>query len=41
MANCDNLATIAKSELISYRGSLGPAELRQLDEALRIALGLD
>ena len=41
MANCDNLATLAKSELISYRGSLGPAELRRLDDALRIALGLD
>lgn len=41
VANCDNLATIAKSELISFRGSLGPADLRRLDDALRIALGLD
>ena len=41
VANCDNLTTIAKSELISYRGSLGPADLRRLDDALRIALSLD
>ena len=41
VTKCDNLATVAKSELISYRGSLGPADLRRLDDALRIALGLD
>lgn len=41
VANCDNPATIAKGELISYYGSLGPDELRRLDDALRIALDVD
>jgi len=41
VANCDNVLTIPKTALASRRGSLGPAELRHLDDALRIALGLD
>lgn len=39
-ANCDNLSTIPKTRLVRRLGSLGPAELRRLDDALRIALGL-
>ena len=41
VVNCDNLLTIGKPGLERYRGRLGPAELRRLDDALRIALGLD
>jgi mRNA interferase MazF len=41
VANCDNLATLPKGTLDRYRGTLGPEEIRLLDTALRIALGLD
>ncbi len=41
VVNCDNLFTLPKAELGRYRGSLGPEATRQLDDALRIALGLD
>ena len=41
VANCDNLFTVPRSALGRRRGTLGPAERRRLDEALRIALGLD
>ncbi len=37
---CDNLGSIAKSELTGYVGSLSPGKLTQLDEALRMALDL-
>lgn len=40
-ANADNLFTVPKSGLTRRRGALGPAELRRLDAALRLALGLD
>lgn len=40
-ASCDNLATVSKDALVRRLGSLSPAELRRLDDALRIALGLD
>jgi mRNA interferase MazF len=41
VANCDNVLTVPKSALVARRGMLGPAELRALDEALRLALALD
>jgi mRNA interferase MazF len=41
VANCDNVLTIAKTALATRHGTLGPAELRALDDALRIALALD
>ncbi len=41
VANCDNLFTIPKRALAQQRGTLGPEEVRRLDGALRIALGLD
>ena len=40
-ANCDNVFTLGKRRLSRYRGSLGPEKLRELNDALRIALGLD
>lgn len=41
VANCDNVLTILKTALERHRGTLEPAELRTLDDALRIALALD
>jgi len=41
VANCDNVLTIPKTALARHRGTLGPAELRSLDDALRMALALD
>lgn len=41
VVNCDNIYTVSKSSLDRYRGSLGPEAVRRLDDALRIALGLD
>lgn len=41
VANCDNLLTIPKSALAAQRGTLGPADVHALDQALRIALALD
>lgn len=41
VANCDNVLTISKTGLATRRGVLGPADLRALDEALRVALALD
>jgi len=35
---CDNLISIAKSELTAYVGLLSPGKLVQLDQALRVAL---
>ena len=40
VANCDNLFTIPKRAVGRYRGTLGPPELRLLDDALRVALDL-
>lgn len=39
--NCDNLLTVPKDALVRYRGSLGPIEMAQLNDALRLALDLD
>jgi mRNA interferase MazF len=41
VVNCDSLFTLPKSELGRFRGSLGSEATRRLDQALRIALGLD
>jgi len=41
VANADNLLTLPKTELARHLGTLGPAELHTLDQALRIALALD
>jgi mRNA interferase MazF len=38
--HCDNLASISKSDLTHYVGSLSDAKMRNLDRALRIALDL-
>jgi mRNA interferase MazF len=39
--NCDNLFTVPKAAFGRRRGQLGPVELRSLDRALTIALGID
>lgn len=41
VVNCDNLFTVSKSSISRTRGELGPAQVRMLDVALAIALGLD
>jgi len=41
VASCDNLQTVAKGALGPRRGSLDPEATHRLDQALRIALGLD
>ena len=41
VANCDNLFTVPKRALGHVRGSLGPTELRRLNDALRLALELE
>jgi mRNA interferase MazF len=41
VVSCDNLYTVPKAQLGQYRGSLGPEATYRLDDALRIALGLD
>lgn len=38
---CDNLASVRKSELTKFIGSLSHAKIAELDEALRIALAID
>ena len=37
---CDNLASLRKADLTDYVGSLSVSRRRELDDALRIALGL-
>lgn len=39
--NCDELLTVPKAVLGRRRGMLGPEKTRLLDDALRLALGLD
>lgn len=39
--HCDALMSLPKSMLTRYIGSLSPAKLLELDEALRVALDLD
>ena len=38
---CDALMSIRKSELNQFVGTLPPAKIRELDQALRMALELD
>ena len=38
---CDNLASVRKSDLTDYIGTLSQEKSAELDEALRVALGLD
>jgi mRNA interferase MazF len=38
---CDNLASLMKSELTDYVGSLAPDKLTELSRALRVALDLN
>lgn len=40
-ANALNLTTVPKLELASFRGELTPIQLRQLDDALAVALEID
>jgi len=39
--NCDWLVTLPKEDLLERAGALSGPKLRQLDDALRFALGLD
>ncbi len=39
--NCDWFVTLPKEDLLERAGALSGAKLRQLDDALRFALGLD
>lgn len=41
VVNCDWLVTLPKADLVERVGSLSTAKLRELDDALRFALGLD
>jgi mRNA interferase MazF len=41
MVNCDWLVTLPKEDLLHRTGALSGPKLRQLDEALRFALGLE
>jgi mRNA interferase MazF len=38
---CDNLVSLSKTELRYFVGSLSRLKMRALDDALRVALGLD
>lgn len=38
---CDNLTSLRRADLSDYVGSLSQAKTRELDRALRVALGLD
>jgi mRNA interferase MazF len=38
---CDNLRSVDKAHLTQFIGSLPSVKLRELDQALRIALGVD
>jgi mRNA interferase MazF len=41
VVNCDWLVTLPKEDLLERAGTLTGQKLRQLDDALRFALGLD
>jgi mRNA interferase MazF len=40
VVNCDWLVTLPKADLVERAGALSAAKLRQVEEALRFALGL-
>jgi mRNA interferase MazF len=37
---CDDLASVRKSDLTNFIGSLSPSKIRELDRALAIAMGI-
>jgi len=39
--HCDELVSLSKARLTNYVGALSPAKIRNLNEALKIALNLD
>jgi mRNA interferase MazF len=39
--HCDGLVSLSKARLTNYVGALSPAKMRNLNEALKIALNLD
>lgn len=41
VANCDEIQTVRKERLTRRRGRLGVDRIREIDAALRLALGLD
>ena len=41
VVNCDWLVTVPKADLVARAGALSAAKRRQLDDALRFALGLE
>ena len=41
VVNCDWLVTLPKADLVARAGSLSGAKMRQLDDALKFALGLE
>ncbi len=41
VVNCDSLVTVPKVDLIRRAGAVTAAKLRQVDSALRFALGVD
>jgi mRNA interferase MazF len=41
VVNCDWLVTLPKADLLERAGTLSAAKIRELDDALRFALGLD
>jgi mRNA interferase MazF len=41
VVNCDWLVTLPKADLLERAGALSGAKLRELDDALRFALGLE
>lgn len=40
VVNCDNFFTVPKTTLTRLRGSLGSQDIRKLDQAISVALGL-
>ena len=41
VVNCDESSTIHRSQLVERIGTLDPATMAQIDDALRFSLGLD
>jgi mRNA interferase MazF len=39
--HCDDLVSVPKTLLTNYMGELSPAKIKELNQALRVALGLD
>lgn len=37
---CEQIMTVSKSDLLRYYGKLSPEEISELDECLRVSLGL-